>query len=398
VKHLKILYISQYYFPYEKGGAEVSLRTLAENMASRHNVAVFTIDPSKNSEDLANGVLVIRRYIPQFSDFLFEGIEKKGKKNSLKVRFSTIYASSHRDLMVMLKEVVDKLNPGIIHLNNVVGFPLGKIYDLARYKGIKVVQSIRDNFLLGITSTGKKIPFWYSYINSVISKADVVHFPSNTVMEKFGSQIKTEKVHIPNTTGVDFEEKKWRDLIDIKNNDQVKKIAYVGVLERHKGVHLLSEWFEDIYEVLNANVELTFVGDGTLKDYLERQLRRFIEDGIVKITGWLPKNEVDSIMQKSHFLILPSQWEEMFGRVLIEGFYNGCLPVGSTWGAIPEVIGDHSLIFKDKDEFIEIFREFSESDKWHKKMSDLKEHMLQFSLSNHSRKFEQLYKNLFTQK
>lgn len=116
MKHLKILYISQYYFPYEKGGAEVSLRTLAENMASRHNVAVFTIDPSKNSEDLANGVLVIRRYIPQFSDFLFEGIEKKGKKNSLKVRFSTIYASSHRDLMVMLKEVVDKLNPGIIHL------------------------------------------------------------------------------------------------------------------------------------------------------------------------------------------------------------------------------------------------------------------------------------------
>lgn len=391
---VRILYVSQFYFPYIKGGAEISLAILAENLSTQHNVWVFTIDPSNDSHDSINNVFVVRKHIPWLSHFLFEDLQNKKKINSLKARVSIIFAPYHKKLLKELEETINKFNPDIIHINNAVGFPLSKIYQMVRRRGKRVIQSIRDNFLLGTTSTGKRVPFWFRYINSVLSEADVVHFPSKTIMEKYGKQIKTEKIYIPNTVGIDFNEEKWNEFVERKKDDSVKKIAYVGVLEKHKGVHLLCEWFEDIYKALNNNVELIFVGDGSLRDFIENQLKKHIKNGTVKITGWIPRDEVDKILQESHFVILPSQWEEAFGRILIEGYYNGCLPIGSSWGAIPEVVGDKSLVFNNKKDLIKTLQFHSKTNNWYQKMMTLKEHMLQFSLSNHIKKFEQLYKIL----
>jgi glycosyltransferase involved in cell wall biosynthesis len=52
-------------------------------------------------------------------------------------------------------------------------------------------------------------------------------------------------------------------------------------------------------------------------------------------------------------LALPSRseasWKEQFGRVLVEAMASGVPVIGSQSGAIPEVIGDAGLTFRERD-------------------------------------------------
>ena len=50
-------------------------------------------------------------------------------------------------------------------------------------------------------------------------------------------------------------------------------------------------------------------------------------------------------MKKSDLVILPSMYEEQYGRVLQEAVACGNIPVGSKIGGIPEIIKDKELLF-----------------------------------------------------
>jgi glycosyltransferase involved in cell wall biosynthesis len=55
-------------------------------------------------------------------------------------------------------------------------------------------------------------------------------------------------------------------------------------------------------------------------------------------------------MRKAKAVILPSEWEEPFGRVLTEAIGNGTIAMGSDRGGIPEVLGyNEAYIFHSKD-------------------------------------------------
>jgi glycosyltransferase involved in cell wall biosynthesis len=55
------------------------------------------------------------------------------------------------------------------------------------------------------------------------------------------------------------------------------------------------------------------------------------------------------IMKDFHVFVLPSHttpvWKEQFGVVLIEAMFSHAAVVGSSSGAIPEVVGDAGVIF-----------------------------------------------------
>ncbi|WP_395743751.1 glycosyltransferase family 4 protein [Prosthecobacter sp.] len=68
-------------------------------------------------------------------------------------------------------------------------------------------------------------------------------------------------------------------------------------------------------------------------------------------------SEVHTFLQCLDVLVLgshpvhsgPHVWEEQFGHILIEAIACGALAVGSTSGAIPEVLGDEDLLFPPGD-------------------------------------------------
>ncbi len=126
-------------------------------------------------------------------------------------------------------------------------------------------------------------------------------------------------------------------------------IGYIGRLVPEKGVDVL---LEAVYQ-LRGPWELRILGSGP------------DEERLVKMAQWLgiaPRVTFDRpipSMQLPHYysgldvLVLPSRtqanWKEQFGRVLIEAMACQVVVVGARSGAIPEVIGDAGLTFKEGD-------------------------------------------------
>jgi glycosyltransferase involved in cell wall biosynthesis len=75
------------------------------------------------------------------------------------------------------------------------------------------------------------------------------------------------------------------------------------------------------------------------------------------------KKQVDmrSVYGKTHILVVPSQWEEAFGRVIVEAQINGIPVLASEVGGIPEAVGHGGVLV----------RNFRDLKAWLKALGDL---------------------------
>lgn len=136
----------------------------------------------------------------------------------------------------------------------------------------------------------------------------------------------------------------------IDDNDVV--IGYVGRLLEMKGLDLL---VEAVAQVRNTHkiVKLLLVGSGDYEAELARRAEKHGITDIVRSVMVVPHTEVPAYMQAIDILVLPSRrykmWAEQFGRVLVEAMASGRIVIGSTSGAIPEVIGDAGFVFEENN-------------------------------------------------
>jgi glycosyltransferase involved in cell wall biosynthesis len=99
--------------------------------------------------------------------------------------------------------------------------------------------------------------------------------------------------------------------IEAENNDG---IVYVGRLEKDKGAIEIAE------AATRAGMALTMVGDGSLRDTLERDFPD------VQFAGWQPREAVGDFVRQARFLAMPSLHSEPFALVIPEAVKSG-LPV-----------------------------------------------------------------------
>ncbi len=126
--------------------------------------------------------------------------------------------------------------------------------------------------------------------------------------------------------------------------------SYIGRLTKLKGIYILLSAFQKFYHKYKKGTIL-FVGEGeekenVLKECEKRKLNCYF-------LNYIPHEKIYSVYKSIDYLILPSltgrNWKEQFGRVLVEGMAAGVPVIGSDSGAIPEIIGDAGLIFKEGD-------------------------------------------------
>ncbi len=79
-------------------------------------------------------------------------------------------------------------------------------------------------------------------------------------------------------------------------------------------------------------------GDRTHAEFLQDEFSPEVRDRIL-LAGRLPTNEVDAWLQKADVFVAPSLYES-FGLVFLEAMRWGTPVVGTTAGAIPEIIED----------------------------------------------------------
>jgi len=127
-----------------------------------------------------------------------------------------------------------------------------------------------------------------------------------------------------------------------------EKVIYVGRLSPGKGLHTLMK----AWKIWGKNAPiLEIIGNG--ED--EINLRNYKKDHFLKnitFSGKLTYTQVQKKIEKSKLLIIPSEWYESFGLVIIEALLKGTPVAASDIGTLPDLIKNyrHGFLFKTKNE------------------------------------------------
>jgi glycosyltransferase involved in cell wall biosynthesis len=127
-------------------------------------------------------------------------------------------------------------------------------------------------------------------------------------------------------------------------------IAFVGRMLPAKGLNILAQ---ALAKVRSENWKLLVVGDGEEREPFAQQLRELNLLERARFMGAVKYDQMPQLFQQMDLLVLPTQTtkrvREQFGRVIIEAMASGVPVIGSTCGAIPEVIGDAGLVVPEGD-------------------------------------------------
>ena len=147
--------------------------------------------------------------------------------------------------------------------------------------------------------------------------------------------------------GVDTEAFCQRRAFNRESKD-TPTIGFVGRMLSGKGLNILAE---ALAQLGSEKWNVLLVGDGPERKRFEATLAsRGLLDR-AHFTGALSYDRVPDLYQQMDMLVVPTQTtnriREQFGRVLVEAMASGLPVIGSTCGAIPEVIDDAGLIFPE---------------------------------------------------
>jgi glycosyltransferase involved in cell wall biosynthesis len=106
-------------------------------------------------------------------------------------------------------------------------------------------------------------------------------------------------------------------------------VLFVGVLERYKGVDVLSRAWVPV--AARSGATLHIVGEGPLAGT--------IEGNGVRWDRRLSQDEIARALDEASLLVLPSRSEGL-PRIVIEAFCRGRPVVGTRAGGIPDIVAD----------------------------------------------------------
>tara|TARA_Y100001970_G_C14218265_1_gene850978 strand:- start:291 stop:2396 length:2106 start_codon:yes stop_codon:yes gene_type:complete len=146
-----------------------------------------------------------------------------------------------------------------------------------------------------------------------------------------------------------------------KIDKKEKRITFVGKLNISKGYDIYKE---AIIKILNEfkNWKGYSIGD-------EDRKRPIINHINHNELGFLKHQKVLDFLSKSEIAVVPSRWEEPFGRTALESSSRACATIISNRGGLPETT-DHCVILKklNSDELYKQIKRLIKDEKFRKKI------------------------------
>ena len=135
---------------------------------------------------------------------------------------------------------------------------------------------------------------------------------------------------------------------EIKIFKKEKQITFVGKLNESKGYDIYRDAITKILNEFN-DWDAYSIGD-------EKRKRPIINHNRHHELGFLKHKKVLQFLSKSEIAVVPSRWEEPFGRTALESSSRACATIISNRGGLPETT-DHCVILKtlnSRELYIEI--------------------------------------------
>jgi glycosyltransferase involved in cell wall biosynthesis len=128
--------------------------------------------------------------------------------------------------------------------------------------------------------------------------------------------------------------------------DKVFRISYFGKIEPKKGVHTLLKALKLLsFDNWVFNLDLFEVNDLNYYRIIKPYLINLKKDKKLKIIK-CDHNNINKFMKQTDLAIVPSEWNEQYGRVIQESAACGSIVIGSRVGAIPEILISEDFIFE----------------------------------------------------
>jgi glycosyltransferase involved in cell wall biosynthesis len=311
---VRILLINSLYAPFRVGGAERSVQELAEGFVGLgHEVCVLTLAPASADlpeEETVNGVLIRRHKF--IGPWPFDANWKS--KGSLRKLIWHLQESFGRSSKNTFSDVTRDFQPQIVNTHNVAGFGRNA---WKAVEGLPLVHTLRDYQLICIKTT--------RYRNGMRCESQCVECKFFTLL------FRANRARPDAFIGVS------RFTLEVR-------LGFIGRIEEEKGVLVVLGALEKLGP--NFVTHVAGIGADEIITKLENHPR-------VTYQGFLPSEEFLSTVD---ILLIPTQWDEPFGRVAVEG-RDARLPiVASKAGGLPEVLEGYPLSL--------LVEQFSSAEAW----------------------------------
>jgi glycosyltransferase involved in cell wall biosynthesis len=262
------------------------------------------------------------------------------------VRTAKTFLSKHIQLFAFdprpIIEVFRRHKPHIIDMNHEpYSVPCAEVLTLKRLFAPQahVVMQTAQNI-------SKKYPLPFSIFEKrAFKQVSAAYMCSETVREVMVGKGFSKPMQIA-PFGVDFDLFKPIE----RKSSETFTIGYIGRLLQAKGLHIL---IDALSQIKNENWRLLVVGDGPERAANEHRLAELGLQNRCEFTGAIPYSETPAYFQKLDVLVVPTittkTIREQFGRVLVEAMACKVPVIGSTCGAIPEVIADAGIVIEENN-------------------------------------------------
>lgn len=142
--------------------------------------------------------------------------------------------------------------------------------------------------------------------------------------------------------------------LPIKISIEQKKpiISYIGRVVPEKGTLMLADSLAKVLP-LHPSWKCIFIGAaffGSTKpttDYEQKVVSTLskLGDSVIYMNSQ-PNDVVMKLQYEASISVIPSLWEEPFGRTLLEAMASGCACISTKRGGIPEVAGENAILLE----------------------------------------------------
>ena len=177
----------------------------------------------------------------------------------------------------------------------------------------------------------------------------------------------------------------------VNKEPKVKKeklITYVGKLNHSKGYDIFSDAVIKILDEFSEWKALS-IGD-------EERRSIYLNHKNHKELGFLSHKKTMAIFNKSEIAVVPSRWEEPFGRTALEASSRGCATIISNRGGLTETT-DHAVVLNKLDQ-VDLYKNLKKlinEKKFRKKLQYLGKKNIKHIISKNTKIIDQVRQDIF---